>query len=268
VSNGKVVVAYATPDQNSSSFGASMVRLLLADAKRENPRIHDGGDVAWIQSGPDVAFARNTLVGRFLTAPEWAEVDWLLFLDADIVFPTDLIEELLAQTEEEDRKIIGGLYIGGGRGSCYPCMYRIQDPAEHDGNAIVTITDWTPGSLVEVDACGAGCLLIHRDVLEHMLRVFGEDANAWFAYGAYKKIPFSEDWTFCMRAGQLGYSIHVDTAVALGHEKVFQLSEAFWRTGETGWDRRGAHVKTRLEKMQEEKAARLEVVETPGLILP
>ena len=82
--------------------------------------------------------------------------------------------------------------------------------------------------IIEVDATGTGCLLIHRSVLEYMQ----ENANpnqgrdwAWFAEGAINGTYFGEDLLFSKRLKSFGYKIHAHTGAILPHQKEFWLDQ-------------------------------------------
>ena len=85
-----------------------------------------------------------------------------------------------------------------------------------------TITEWEPGSLVEVDATGAGCLLFD-------MKVFHKMSPPWFRFRRYKKKPVGEDIGFCSDLKAAGYRVYVDTAIPAGHLSQVQITEPMWR---------------------------------------
>ena len=188
------------------------------------------------ESGPRIASSRNTLVRTFLDQERYKDVEWLLMLDADITFDGALLERLFDGMRDDTGKILrpisSGLYFGGGHGSIFPCMYEIVDPKTNDGMAVKIIADFKTGDVIRADAVGAGCLLMHRGVLEQ-LREVHEEPTPWFAESVYKGHEFGEDWTFCMKVRMQGYSIHVVTSTQLGHVKSVVMDEHMWRTGQT-----------------------------------
>jgi len=83
------------------------------------------------------------------------------------------------------------------------------------------ITSFQPGSLIEADLVGAGCLLIHRRVLE---RVPPPKFEWTIDYdGVHNNVKVdeseraSEDFTFMRKAKKLGFRIIVDTSVQCIH---------------------------------------------------
>lgn len=136
---------------------------------------------------------------------------WLFFLDDDTVPPPDAITRLMAHKKD----IVSGLYYRR-NDPLLPVMLRYTD-AEKIGTNYVADFSWP--ALIEVDLVGAGCLLIHRRVLEAF------DAKLpkpWFEWLTDRlDLPpharKSEDFEFCVRAQARGYKIYVDTAVQCRH---------------------------------------------------
>jgi hypothetical protein len=83
-------------------------------------------------------------------------------------------------------------------------------------------------SIIEVDAVGTGCLLIHRSVLLDMQQKATPNQGkdwAWFVEGAIDGIYFGEDLLFSKRLKSMGYKIHAHTGAILPHHKQFWLDE-------------------------------------------
>lgn len=166
-------------------------------------------------SGPRIASIRNQLTQKFLDHP--ARPEWLWMVDSDMVFEYQDLLDMLEVADPAERPIIGGLCFGG-RATVFPTLYRLVDPKENSGNVIQVITDFPDNALVKVDATGAACLLIHRSVLEKVQSMFPAPHH-WFSESVYQGMEFGEDWTFCLRAAQAGFPIHVHTGVRIGHVK-------------------------------------------------
>lgn len=144
--------------------------------------------------------ARNTACEQALEG----KYEWLFFLDDDVIPPPDVFPRLVSRGKD----IISGLY------------YRRADPIMpvmlkfHDKKPMF-ITGFKAGDVIEADMVGAGCLLIHRRVLETM------KAN-WFEWRCDQKhYPelerTSEDFSFCMTAKEHGFTVYVDTSITCQH---------------------------------------------------
>ena len=230
-----LVLCWAHPGTVSGRFMDSVLRLVLASQTAVAQGIRPDHVVAgynYVEGGPRIASARNRLVREFLNNPRYRDVEWLLMLDADMVFDETLLPTLFDGVRDVDgalvRPIVGGLCIGGGHATAFPTMYEIVDPKTNDGEPVRTITNFRVGDVVRVDATGAACLLVHRSVYEAMAGAFPEPVP-WFAESIYLGREFGEDWTFCLRAGRLGYPIVVNTNAQVGHMKPMMMTVETWR---------------------------------------
>lgn len=151
--------------------------------------------------------ARNLLTRKALDSP----ATHLLWIDADMSFPRDALLRLLAHR----LPLVGGLYFNR-RAPFHPQLLRKQ-PAERamDDVPMAYIYDWRrevsrdgAGSLLRVDATGAGFLLVERRVFTDI----SADDGWWAPLGTG-----SDDIWFLRRATAAGYEIFVDTALELGH---------------------------------------------------
>ena len=232
-----VVLCWAHPGDVSGRFMDSVLRLMFASQEavrtgvRPDPVIRG---YRYVEGGPRIASSRNRLVRDLLNAPEFKDVEWFLMLDADMVFDESLLPALFEGVRDENGTvrlpIVGGLCFGGGHGVIVPTMYSIVDPKENGGDPVRVITDFEDGEIVEVDATGAACLLVHRGVYEALAATFPEP-SPWFSESVYLGHEFGEDWTFCLRARSLGFQIHVNTNAKVGHMKSVMMDENMWRTG-------------------------------------
>lgn len=173
---------------------------------------------ARLQTGPRLAEARNQLVDGFARS----DCEWLLFVDSDMVFAADMPQRLLAA----GHPIVGALCrTSEGK----PTMFRFLN-AELDSERV---TEWDDGEIVEVDATGTGCLLVHRSVFARMKEAFAtlpsgaENPYPWFVEGmtSLKGDPFGEDTAFMVRARSLGIPVFVHTGVKVGHVKTQVIGE-------------------------------------------
>jgi GT2 family glycosyltransferase len=86
-----------------------------------------------------------------------------------------------------------------------------------------------------VAAVGCGCVLIHRTVLETVERKHAASPWPWFEYTPWtnpdgKPDQIGEDYSFCFKAGALGFSSWVDTTIHVGHLKTVNITTShFWR---------------------------------------
>ena len=169
------------------------------------------------QSGPRIAHGRNDLVKHFLEL----DADWLFMVDDDMTFDADALDRLLQSADPVDRPIVGGLCYAEGRDGYFPTLFIL---AEQGMNRVAS---WEPGKLIPVDATGAACLLVHRDVFLKMNHY--PEAWPWFQETTFDGFSVGEDITFCLRARADGFPIFVNTAVEFGHLKTITVNFDYYK---------------------------------------
>jgi len=138
------------------------------------------------------------------------DAEWIFMLDSDVIPPPDAIERLLGC----NHKIASGVY------------YRRNLPIEpglwnetKDGTTF--LHDYPKTMRFEVDLCGAGCLLIHRDVFERLKKPYFE----WTLDKLPKPAGSSEDFNFLRKARkELGIRPMIDPNVQCQHIGLFGSS--------------------------------------------
>lgn len=222
-----VTVAYVNQSSTAYSWHHSMVELIGYDLANHG-RILRGGYIAMRCGTDGLVTARNRGVEEFLNA---RDADWLFWIDTDMGFPADVIDQLLAMADPVDRPIVGALCfsqregvedgMGGFATHPTPTVYEWK----HLGNqaGFLPRLDYPRDALVQVAGTGSACILIHRSALERI----GEKFGTW-----YDRIPnptvnelTSEDLSFCMRAMGLNIPIFVHTGVRTTHQKLQWVGE-------------------------------------------
>ena len=169
--------------------------------------------------------SRNVVVKTFL---ETTDADWLLMIDSDERLSLQTWHKLIDSAHDKDRPIVSGLVFAAffdGEDSLrpVPTIYRM-DPEK----GLEAIDAYPIDKLIEVDATGTGCLLIHRSVLLDMQKQATSNQGkdwAWFVEGAINGTYFGEDLLFSKRLKSMGYKIFAHTGAILPHHKQFWLDE-------------------------------------------
>lgn len=168
---------------------------------------------------------RNKLANRFWRGP----YNWLLFLDADIVFPKEAIAALWAHGTLRGHRMIAAPYAMKG---IVPQFAVNVMPGTQKG----------PDGLVEVVNAGTGFLLIHREVFAALIKQgraeeytlgcndphYHTDRTAWdfFKSGVRKvkapngsevKLWLSEDYMLCYEWQKCGGRVMMDYRLGLEH---------------------------------------------------
>lgn len=127
-------------------------------------------------------------------------MDYLMFIDSDIVFPRKALESLLSLEAD----ISTGIYYG--KEQPYKPIL-VDDLANNKFYNVIPDEE-----SFNVEACGMGFCLISRRVIESIYKKFGA---VWFTPAN----NMGEDFSFCSRARDLGYNIVADNMFNLGHIK-------------------------------------------------
>lgn len=215
-----VVVAYLHPGSVSAYFTQSLAAMLLYD------QATDRNIVGMVQewSSANISPARNNLAASFV---DEYDAEWLLFIDSDMSWDHDALEGLLSVADPKDAPIVGGLCFGAHLDQLFPTIYQL---AKRDGVlTTVRVNDFPDDAVVQCAATGAAYLLIHRSVLVAMREKEFNKTFPWFQETELAGKPCGEDITFCLRAGQLGFPVHVFTGVKVGHHKSRLLTYDLFR---------------------------------------
>lgn len=159
-------------------------------------------------SGADVACARNALT-------EGAIGDYILFLDDDTIPPVNVIPKLLSHKKD----IVSGLYFSKQE----PHFPQIFLENKENKGRFDSIGEYEKDKLIEVDACGAGCLLISKEVFKKLKKPYfqfiprGEDSPR-----------MGEDFYFCKKAKEAKFKIYCDTSIVCGHLGTKVVTSDHW----------------------------------------
>jgi len=160
--------------------------------------------ISW--KGLPVHLARNRLAQDAISLG----VKFLFFLDSDVLPPRDAIMKLMGWRVP----IIAGVYWAK-RG--YPAIWQ-EDPQRPGG--YIPVRDLGNVTIREVDAVGAGCMLID-------VRAFKVVPFPWFEWTIEDPmIPkgLSEDLGWCRKAWEHGLKVYIDRSVECQHETVLPVN--------------------------------------------
>jgi hypothetical protein len=206
----------------TAAIDVSILELALAfESRRPGTTL----SVFTIHSVSPVELARNVIAQTVLAEPSITHV-WMI--DADIVVPPDAHTLL-----DIDADIVSA--------RC-PILIREQPdaplrlmvPAGRKNPARANGFDMHFGAArepVEVDACGTGCVLIRREVLQDpRMRLAPDVPGQPPALFRSVRQPngvtiMGEDLDFTWRARQLGYRVVLESRVRCGHRKHVDLGD-------------------------------------------
>lgn len=135
--------------------------------------------------------------------------EWLFFTEDDHNYPADTLLRLLARNVD----IVGGLYLMK-QMPFAPILYEERP----DGTFRHRWLRDDEHGLIEVDACGVGCLVVRRRVFEAM-------PEPWFVLTNPPASPdtITGDFEFCRAARRAGFKVWCDLDTPVEHIAVVPI---------------------------------------------
>ena len=210
----KTLIAIPCMDYLEADFVECLTNLV------QNPKNPGEVEVKYLKASL-VYDARNQLTQYVLKKGGY---DFVLWLDSDMTFDSDLLIRLMDDIEGEE----GGKKLQAVTGLCFgrrppfkPCIYKKLD-VQTDGQLIRPNAecwyDYPRDTLFEVAACGFACVLMRVGLLEAM----GVYGVPFFPVGG-----LGEDLTFCWRARKLDIKFYCDSRLKIGHIMRIAVDEGF-----------------------------------------
>lgn len=169
-----------------------------------------------------VSRVRNIIADQFLES----DCDHLFMVDSDINFKADDLFRLMAWNLT--KPIVAGVGVARKKEKVF---FSSLDQDE-DGNILMDKM-----GLVKVQRVGTGFIMIQRQVLETLRDAHPEwgyhDHNAnkiLHSFFDFKSTPdgyIGEDYVFCDRAREHGFSVWIDPTIRLGHMGVHEYEGSF-----------------------------------------
>lgn len=230
--NGKVAVGYCYGQTTQApQWRRAYTSVLIRDAATKRRIV---GEFAHEASGAHIPTARCAIVREFLAHP--GKPEWLWMQDTDAVYGDDILEHLLASAHPKERPIVGALAFGVkpvDQGTVwgevalqlFPTIYVLDPETEQT----MCVGGYPTDQVIRCHSTGAHCMVVHRSVLADARWVEDGHPLPWYRMAVRNGQEVSEDQFFCLRAGALGYPVHVDTGAKTGHVKTFVAGEMLYR---------------------------------------
>lgn len=154
--------------------------------------------------------ARNKLAHKAVTEG----YDRVLWLDSDMNFPPDLLDRLAAHLDA-GREMVCGLYFTR-KAPVVPCVYSELKLGSDGIPSAPPILDY-PREPFQVEGCGFGAVLMTTDLIRRVHEKHGLPFSPVSGFG--------EDFSFCLRARDLGAEIWCDPAIKVDHLGVSIVNE-------------------------------------------
>lgn len=141
--------------------------------------------------------------------------DLLLFLDDDILPSPQALIKLI----EDDKDITTGIYYSKQQPN-FPQIYKTN---KEDDKLMDSMWEFPKDKLFEVDACGAGFMLVKKKVFEKI----GLPYFKYIVDEEGKRVK-GEDLYFCNKAKKAGYKIWCDPTVICKHISEYFIGPEYW----------------------------------------
>ena len=134
--------------------------------------------------------------------------DYVLWLDSDVMFPSSLLADMIADMDGRD--ILTGIYHMR-RPPFAPVIWsKLRKGMTESENVTEICVEYPKDEIFEVEACGFGCVLMRTEVLKTVMNERHDLFSPISGYG--------EDLSFCLRARGCGYRIWCDPRIQVGHK--------------------------------------------------
>jgi GT2 family glycosyltransferase len=213
----KVSIGVCDPGTVNGEFAFKLIQLAQVRSAKLGPFVRVKGNGL-------LSKLRNRVVKTFLDS---TDSDWLLLIDSDEQLSVAAFDQLINTAHHLERPVVAGLVFAAFKDEGIypkPVPAIFQDTPE----GFLPLFKYDRNAVFEIDACGTGCILIHRSVLEKMRETADPHQGpnwCWFWDGPLNGEWISEDLLFSRRVRQLGFPIYVNTAAILPHQKSYWLDE-------------------------------------------
>lgn len=210
LSDLKIGIGIPSPDTVNPDFAIGNLSEIVAYTKKhvtENVFIR-------FQRGVRTDKNRNAILKDFLEE----KVDFILWLDADMIFPADIAERYIVDhrnIEKADFDVIGCLYFK--RSHPYsPIGYVKSDDPLHPFRPMLP-QRIEKGKIYHCDGLGFGGMMVNARVYE------GMGKSKWMVYGKNFHIPeemkhqLTHDLEFCKEVAKRNFTIKLHGSVRPGH---------------------------------------------------
>ena len=147
--------------------------------------------------------------------------DWLWMTDTDHSFEPDIVYKMVHLMQQYRVPILSGIY----RHKALPHHPMLWHWSEREQGLVPLAEYDATAPLFQVDAAGAGCLLIHRQVFTCLSEVFPEE-EPFEHRGKY-----GEDFSFFLRCKEAGILAYATPLVETIHLRPHGIQAEDYRPG-------------------------------------
>jgi hypothetical protein len=159
-------------------------------------------------AGTLIYTARNVIAHKAVEAG----FDQVLWLDSDMIFPSDTLLRLSEEMQWPDVDFVTAVYHTR-RPPFHPCIYKeLHWTVDEDGRVDTgseVMYPYPKNNLFDVAGCGFGCCITSAPLLKRMIDKYGAPF--------YPLMGMGEDLSFCHRANEIGETLFCTSKVKVGH---------------------------------------------------
>jgi len=208
---------FGRPDCPTEGLYALQARVQSVEANRSLPEDLQITGLRLILSRKfPTDVARNEICAEVLKGDE----DYLLFLDADMVHPSHIVERLLSARQA----VITARYHL--KKAPFAAIAYVKHRTQEGPHRYASV-HFGQG-VFEIERGGAGALLIHRGVLS---AIYQRQGHNWFRYQRGPEAPHdltvSEDFWFYQQAREAGFQCYVDWDCVCPHIGPMAIDETW-----------------------------------------
>lgn len=230
-SGRKVAILIATHRDFIPAVNYSIIGSYVHAAKNwgiENIRIAQ-------EQNTNIGNARDMLATHFVN--DLTECDWSFWMDSDNIVPIGLAGWFNKWTEREipnefagivaidkltsgPQKFVSAIYVTRDKRRILVNQLGLHPNGDRDRNLAAEIAAGPKNRRVEIDWLGFGCVAIHRDVFEGVMKccpeIMPKEKGGTIRFFA-PELKYNEDVAFCERAKKAGFKPFLDLGVWSAH---------------------------------------------------
>lgn len=140
--------------------------------------------------------------------------DYILYLDSDMVLPSDAIMKMVNVLESTDYEVVTGMAFKR-IPPFQPCFYtKVTYDAKEMKPCLESPVEFPDEGLLQLQGAGMACCMLKTSV-------FKQIPKPWF----YPLPNLGEDLTFCIKMKQAGIKMCVDLTIDVGHIAIFPVGK-------------------------------------------
>lgn len=185
-----------------------------------------------IRHRPDIDYAGTiSVVGNMIPAQRervmsiWEnqkDVDWLLWVDSDVVLNISIFNSLINSIDEEERPIVSGVYyISYNRNGTM--MNPVPAVFLDKGYKVEPIEPLPDFGMIQADSAGMGLVIMHRSIINQIRSKY----DSFFDITVGEK-HIGEDISFFRKVKDVGIPLYVNVEATAKHMKTFSFDKNYY----------------------------------------